>query len=253
MKKRLLLGALAGAVTIAAVPSAANAAATCSYDAAKRTMTVSYGATDQKVVLKNGSTYLFSESESNFRACGGATHANTDRITVRAGANPAAFQNTIIDESAGSFQETNRNLSIVVLTGTGADKLTIRAGGGDDRMNLRSSGGASGPAIDLDGDKADDVFMTVASVVEVDGNGGVDVIDATPVFSYSVFLFGGANDDYLKAGGASGDWLDGGPGNDHLQANLDQKLDVVDGGSSGFDLTLTDFRDVVSNSDGVWQ
>ena len=36
MKRRILLGALIGASALAAIPSAASATATCTYDSAKR-------------------------------------------------------------------------------------------------------------------------------------------------------------------------------------------------------------------------
>src|SRR3954463_6740032 len=111
--RKILLGALAGAAALAAIPSVASASATCSYDQSTRAMTVRYGVSDTSVTLRNGSTLQYSEAGGFFRSCFStagvaATGANTDKLTIRGASGTGAnAQNTIIDETNGGFPESN--------------------------------------------------------------------------------------------------------------------------------------------------
>jgi hypothetical protein len=234
MNTKLLLGALAGAITIAAVPSAAHAAATCSYDAAKRTATIQYGATDSSVTVVNRGAIQFSEAGGFMRSCGAATTANTNKVSIKASANPLGFQNTIIDERNGDFSDSNPNLRFSVLTGSGSahDRLTIRQGAGNDNIRLREQTGlAFGPAVDLDFDGDDDITMLgTEAVVEVFGGNDLDFLDASLASSYQVILHGedGADDLF---GGRKPDLLEGGAGNDRLFGRGDGLRDNLFGGT----------------------
>jgi hypothetical protein len=251
MNKRILLGALAGVIAVVALPSAANAAATCSYSSSTRTMTVTYGAGDSTLAIRNGQFLQISDNGVTFRNCGAPTFGNTDKVVVKAPLNSAGFQNTIIDETAGDFSDSNSKLRFTVLTGTGGDHLTIKETGTDDKMSLKTGGLAVGPAIDLDMDGDTDIGMTDAGVVEVFGNGGRDTLDARGA-PYTVFLHGGTNDDILIGGLRGGNWLEGGANNDLLSSNLNNLADVVDG-TTGFDLVAADAKDLLQNTDGIWR
>ena len=111
MDKRILLGALAGVTAVVALPSAANAAAACSYSSSTRTMTVTYGAGDSTLAIRNGQFLQISDNGVTFRNCGARDvrrHRQGRRSrprSIRRG-----FQNTIIDETAGDFSESNSKL-----------------------------------------------------------------------------------------------------------------------------------------------
>ncbi len=245
--RRILVGALLSAGALAALPTAANAAATCSYDQAKRTMTVTYGAADTGVTLTNSSSLQFSEDGGFQRSCFSvnsvrATTANTDLIKVRGGSNIAAKQTTTIDQRNGYFLDGNPNLKFQVLTGSGGDRLIVRDGSRDDSVHLRDQTGtlAIGPAVDLNGNGSVDVFMTTGfdSVVQVNGGAGSDFLDATGSTVFQVVLLG-ENDADTLVGGARQDSLDGGRGNDKLFAR-DGQVDTVNGGLDGFDQARID-------------
>jgi Ca2+-binding RTX toxin-like protein len=249
MKRRILLGALIGASALTAIPTAANASATCTYDSAKRSMKVRYGVSDTAVTVRNGAGLEFREGASGFRNCFSttgvrATAANTDAVTITgASGTGAARQVTTIDETAGDFSDSNPNLRFTVLTGTGGDRLVVREGSGNNFMILRNQTGslAFGPAIDLDSDGDIDVRMTTGfdSVVQVNGGGGNDILDAGPANVYQVVLLGESGNDTLR-GGSKQDTLDGGANDDGFFAK-DGALDSVIGGT-GNDHATMDFN-----------
>jgi hypothetical protein len=228
---------LLGAATIAAVPSAASASATCTYDQAKREMIVRYGSADTSLTITNGGTILYSEGGGFLRSCFStsgvaATPFNTSRVTVKAASSTTAplKQTTTIDERNGSFTESSPNLQFLVLTGTGGDRLILREGPGADPMHLMDNP-AIGPMIDLGYDGDVDLRMTTSNdaVVQVNGGNGADFIDATGVRTYHTVMLGeGGNDGLL--GGTLSDSFDGGPGEDTIRAK-DGIAEVVNGGA----------------------
>ncbi len=250
MNKRILLGALAGVTAVVALPSAANAAATCDYDQAKREMQVRYGANDTGVTVTNGGTLRYSEGGGPLRSCFStsglaATAANTDKVTIKAFSSTTAPlpQTTTIDERNGDFAASNPKLQFFVFTGTGGDRLIVRESGQADAMHLMDQGGlAFGPAIDLDYDGDVDIRMTTTNdaIVQVNGGAGADFIDATNVRGYHTVQLGeGGNDGLL--GGTLSDSFDGGADQDTIRAK-DGIAESVKGGTESdtgtFDFNL---------------
>ena len=248
MNKRILLGALLGVTAIAAVPSAANAAASCSYNPSTRTMDMRMAPGETNVTVVNGPTLKFGKAGDFLRSCISsngvqATAANTDSVIVRGPSGEgAAKQTTTIDETNGDFSDSNPKLHFTVLTGTN-DRLVVKEGAGNNFVILRDQTGglAIGPAVDLDSDSDIDIRMTSGfeSVVEVDGGKGNDILDAGPASVFQVVLDGQAGNDTLR-GGKKQDNLIGGTENDRFFAK-DTVKDIVTGGA-GTDKATMDFN-----------
>jgi Ca2+-binding RTX toxin-like protein len=245
MNSRLLLGALVGISAVAALPSAANASSSCVYSPSARTMTIQFGASDSALTVRNGGTLEYRDAAGTFRSCFGggvfATGANTDRVSIKASANPKGFQSVTIDETNGDFSDTNPRLHFSVLTGTGFDRLTVKENAGASNVRLRQQTGLGiGPAVDLDFDGDDDINMTTTeAVVQIDGGNGNDFLDASNVSGYQVVLQGENGNDTL-IGGKRGDTLDGGQNDDRL-FGIDSVRDNLFGGL-GFDRAQSDFN-----------
>jgi Ca2+-binding RTX toxin-like protein len=249
MKRRILLGALIGASALAAVPTAANASATCTYDSAKREMRVRYGAADTAATVRNAAGLEFSEAGGFFRNCFStsgvrATATNTDSVVISAfSGTGASKQTTTIDESNGDFSASNPKLHFTVLTGTGGDRLVVNESSGLDQVGVQDQTGslAIGPAVDLDMNGTIDIRMTTGfdSVVQVNGNGFSDLLDASKLTVAQAVLVGGSGNDTLK-GGSKQDNLDGGIGDDRFFAK-DGATDIVAGGT-GTDHATLDFN-----------
>ncbi|MDA0163285.1 hypothetical protein OM076_23625 [Solirubrobacter ginsenosidimutans] len=249
--KRILLSALIGASAIAAIPSAANASTTCTFDSAKRKLEVRYGAGDTRVTVRNGFGLEFRAGTTGaFQNCFSATGvmssaANTDKVTIAAANSTAAAlpQTTTIDESQGDFSSSNPKLQFFVLTGTGGDRLVVNETSSLDQVGVQNQTGglAIGPAVDLDMDGDIDIRMTTGfdSVVQVNGNGFSDLLDASKLTVAQAVLIGGDGNDTLK-GGSKQDNLDGGIGNDRFFAK-DGAIDIVTGGT-GTDHATMDFN-----------
>jgi Ca2+-binding RTX toxin-like protein len=237
--RRIVLGAVLSAVAVAAVPSAANASATCTFDSAKRKLEVRYGATDTRMTVRNGFGLEFREGTSGvFHNCFSptgvlATAANTDKVTVAAANSTTAAlpQITTIDESNGDFSASNPKLAFFVLTGTGGDRLIVNETSSLDQVGVQDQTGglALGPAVDLDMDGDIDIRMTTLNgIVQVNGNGFSDLLDASKLTIAQAVLVGGDGNDSLN-GGARQDGFDGGPGNDTIFAK-DGLVEAVNGG-----------------------
>ena len=83
MKRRILLGALIGASALAAVPTAANAATTCTFDSAKRKLEVRYGAGDTRVTVRNGAGLEFRAGTTGaFQNCFSATGVMRQMLAI---------------------------------------------------------------------------------------------------------------------------------------------------------------------------
>jgi len=246
--RRTLTAGLLGAAALAALPSAASASATCTYDQTTRTMSVRYGAADTSLTMRNGATLLYSEGGGFVRSCFSssgvaATAANTDKVLIKAASGTGALhQTTTIDESFGGFPESNPNFQFMVLTGTN-DRLIIDETAGNDSVRLmeQTGGLALGPAVDLNYDGKVDLRMTTLdSVVQVNADGGNDLVDATLAQTYQTVQLGAGGNDVL-VGGKEGDLLDGGANDDQLFAK-DGVIERVVGGS-GTDKAQLDLND----------
>jgi Ca2+-binding RTX toxin-like protein len=250
MKTRILLGALIGASALAAIPTAANATATCTFDSAKRQMNLRYAAADTNITVRNGPQLQFGKAGESFRACFSttgvqATAANTDRVRISAASGTgAAQQTTTIDETNGDFSASNPNLRFTVLTGTGGDRLIVKEGSGNQFVQLHDQTGvlAIGPAVDLDTDGDDDIVMTSGfdSVVQVFGGIGNDILDAGPATVFQVRLEGEAGTDTLR-GGARQDVLVGGSEDDGFFSK-DGAKDILRGDSGNDHATMDLFN-----------
>jgi Ca2+-binding RTX toxin-like protein len=248
LNRRILIGAVLGASALAAVPSAANAAASCTYNPSTRTMDMRMAPGESDVTVVNGATLQFFKDGDFKRSCISstgiqATAANTDSVIVRAASGAgAATQKVTIDETNGDFSDSNPKLHFTVLTGTGGDRLVVKEGAGNNFVILRNQteGLAFGPAIDLDSDSDIDIRMTTSdSVVQVNGGKGNDILDAGPASVYQVVLNGEGGNDTLR-GGARQDNLIGGTENDRFFAK-DGVKDIVTGGT-GTDTATLDFN-----------
>ena len=256
--RRTLTGVLLGAAALAAVPSAASASATCTYDSVKHEMKVRYGSADTNLTLRNGQSLQFGEAGGVFRNClsaagTAATAANTNKITVVAfsSATGPAAQTTTIDERNGDFSDSNPNLRVSVLTGTGRDRLIVREGAALDAIAVKDQGGlAVGPAVDLDKDGDLDITMTTGfdSVVQLNGGGGADLLDATLATQFQTVLVGEDGNDTLK-GGKRNDGFQGGNGTDTIFAQ-DGNIESVDGGA-GADTATVDNTDQLTSVETV--
>jgi hypothetical protein len=250
--RRLTLGAAIVGAALIAVPAAANAASTCSFDTVKKQVTVIQDSPDPTLTLTAGAALQYRDGSGPAFSCFSpsgvqATPTNTDLVQVKASVNPAAYQHIVVDERNGIFgpgatPEPNEDrIYLQLLTGSGGDRLTVLGGSGSDWMNLHTGSGLSiGAKIDMDYDGDDDLSMTIPAVVRVDGGLAGDLINASGATSYAVELFGGKNNDYLY-GGPNEDYIDGGSGNDQLLSKGDGRHDTVDGGSDGDDTATVDY------------
>jgi Ca2+-binding RTX toxin-like protein len=260
MKRRILLGALIGASALAAIPSAASATATCTFDSAKRELKLRYAAADTNITVRNGPQLQFGKAGESFRFCFSAngvqaTAANTDRVIISAATGTGgAQQTTTIDETNGDFSDSNAKLRFFVLTGTGGDRLVVKEGSGNNFVALHDQTGglAFGPAVDLDTDFDDDIVMTTGfdSVVQVLGGSGNDILDAGRATVFQVRLEGGVGKDTLR-GGAKQDVLLGGSEDDGFFSK-DGVKDILRG-EAGIDHATMDFNPILDDATSVEQ
>lgn len=234
MHRKLLLGAIATAAAIAAVPSAANAA-TCTYDDTAKTMTVTHRPGEGNVTVKPGNTLQYSDGsllKYCFDPSTGKAAAPTTLKVLRikaATGTGAQSQTTTLDESTATFADFNRQLDVAITTGTN-DQLRIRRGARKDLIHLmdQTGGLAIGPLIDLDFNGEPDVRMTTSnSIVRVDLGAGDDAIDATGVLSYRTSQFGESGDDVLL-GGKQPDVIDGGLGTDMASRDFNDLITSIE-------------------------
>lgn len=252
--RRIILGMLASAAALVAIPSAANAA-TCTYDPATAEMNVRYGPTDTAVTLANNGDLQYSESGGFMRSCYSPTGvaaraANTAKLTVKgfSGSGPQR-QVTTFDERGGNIIDGNPNMDVFLFTGTGGDRVIFREGAGTDVITLTDSPGI-GPAADLDNNGTVDFSSSLGfdSVVEVYGGGSGDLINAMNASTFQILAFGEGGVDTLLGTKKGGDTLDGGSEGDYLYSYTDDQKDIVRGGSGvdkgTFDYGVDDVRDV---------
>ena len=204
-------------------------AGACAYDSASRAVSAQIPAGAAAVLKVVGGEIWFGAPTA--AACGAATTANTDGITLTGGS--GTLEQLTIDLSGGAFApgftaETTGSSEIEITTvlGEAGDAITILGSAGDDAISI----GTSGAALNADGD-VDLTFSPAPAEIEVRGLGGVNVLSgrggsgAGQPFAGLVRLYAGDNGDTLRGsagadllvGGAGPDRLEGWEGNDRLE------------------------------------
>ncbi|HEX8103993.1 MAG TPA: hypothetical protein VF533_15350, partial [Solirubrobacteraceae bacterium] len=209
--------ALTAALALAAAPGSAQAAASCTFDAAGAKVAVDASGLGTAARLSRtpgGAIQL------DGAACGAATVTTTDTIVVTGG---SGLQQIVVDLSGGAFAPGK-----TVETGTGAiSEIELAVDGGTGLEfplgdELRVVGGAAadtfrftGKDVLLNADSDADVTTTDVEALAAEGGGGADHLlgDGAAPASLPLRLDGGAADDVL-AGGDADDVLEGGAGDD---------------------------------------
>jgi hypothetical protein len=247
--RRLLLGALLAGTAVIAVPAAANAASTCSYNASTRTATINDGSgVFPLMISRNGQAIVFRDQPSIDVVCQGATVTNTDLIFVNGTASAAdgtasatIREGYVIDLSRGALgpgatPETDGNSEVEIkirqqvanparlldIFGT-TQADTIRVGGGN-TPGVSSPGVMFGNDADLDMNifRADGSAQRVKSI-EVDGNLGDDFITGRGGFGVNSF-FPAATVPPLIRGRAGNDTLVDGLAGDRLEGDFGNEV-----------------------------
>jgi Ca2+-binding RTX toxin-like protein len=200
--------ALAVASAALALPAAAHAASTCSYDVANATVHAQM-LSPRAVIANAGDGRILVDG----RVCAApedgalvATVAATKQVVVSSAFPPAADL-VVVDESRGRLADaaTGNRPKVFALTGTGGDTMEVIGTPGRDRYVAHDDLGAS---IDLDGDADPDFVSTDVARVVMFGKAGDDFLSAGAGpgdrMSRPVALYGGAGNDVLR-GGRSGE------------------------------------------------
>jgi hypothetical protein len=265
MHKRLTLAAAAAAAGLLVVPSFASAASTCTYDPAARAVTLispshSPHATE---LITSGPTIRFADGGFGANCQGGgivATPQNTEKITVK-GSIPTGFNHFIVPAvsfggtSEGAFED-HSEIETFVFPGTGGDFVDIKGTPGNDTIHVNNNFPAE-VRWDSLFPRNVDTEVTIQSTsdtrIRVDAGDGNDTVTGQRTVLAStaggtlalggtltkLTAFGGAGDDTLTGGLASGDQLFGGPGRDKLAVNDSLGGDSIDGGGE-FDTGVID-------------
>jgi trimeric autotransporter adhesin len=214
---------------LAAYPATA-AAESCTYDASTRALTATIDPTEGATLQVTASGELWFGAVP--AACGAATTANTDSISISGSA--GTTETLTIDESAGFLgpgfsSETNfPEIETAVALGDASDVIVVLGTAGDDSIAM----GANGLSLNSDGD-VDVTFAPLPAAVEIQGAAGVNFLtgrggwgaglayagDVTLIAGDSGDELNGGNGDDVLLGGAGADTLNGNAGDDRLEAN----------------------------------
>ena len=221
---------LAGTILLALAAFPATAAAeSCAYDAGAKTVTATIDAGEEATLVVVGGELHFGATPM---ACGAATTANTDSISISGVA--GTVESLTLDQSGGFFgpgaaSENNfPEIEMAIALGDPGDELLVIGTAGDDSMAM----GANGFSFNNDGD-VDVTFAPLPGHVEVRGEGGVNFLTgrggwgAGLAYAGNVTLVGGDLGDELNGGngndeltgGAGADILNGNAGDDRLEGN----------------------------------
>ena len=167
----------------------------------------------QATLVVAGGEIRFGESPV---ACGAATTANTDTITV--GGAAGSVETLVVDQSGGAFApgataETTgtSEIEISVLLGDASDLVIVHGTSGADSISI----GLAGIALNADGD-GDITFSTLPARIEVFGHEGPNTINGRGGTGAGATYTG----TLVLHAGDSGDTLTGGSGNDELYGGL---------------------------------
>lgn len=228
----------------------------CSYDAASRAVAAQMVAGTQGTLRVVGAEIHFGAG-----ACGSATTANTDSITI-VGAGGSLEQVTI-DQEGGAFapgatgEAGTAEIEIALNLGDVTDKVVILGKLGGDAI----AAGLNGVALNADGD-VDVTFAPLPASLEIRGRGGADSITgqggqgAGGRFTGKLLLYAGDQGDTLTGGdgddelygGAVGDVLEGRAGSDLISGGAGS--DTLVGNDGNDDLTGDAGSDSFTGSSG---
>jgi hypothetical protein len=247
---------VAGLLGLLALPGSAPAADSCTYDPSTRQVAVvSDGSVSLNVVA--GAIYMLPAGPGS---CGDATTTNTDSIVVNVpldsgflldgrfapGATPETRGQSEIeitvhgaqhlgislgDDLAQHLTYGTKGISVdddkdVDVRAPDSTSITTTTGAGDDRVSGQGghgTGAAYPGIVNVRGGDGNDHLIGALGASLLDGGTGNDTLQA--IGPASDQLVAGAGDDTLLAADGSRDALNGGPGFD--RAHVDEGLDVV--------------------------
>lgn len=210
--------------------------------------------------------YFFSSASGPLACAGGpATVTNTDAVQVLAATPAIDSSGVTVDLGGGDFapgatDEGDGTSEIEItasLLGDG-DFVFLLGGAGEDAIRLGSTGTGLGANLNAGDEGAPDVDLEVqeSNGIGVSGGGGDDVLDASggPEFSSELqgeqiisFIYGGGGDDIL-GGTSQADFLSGSGGRDRLSAGRGNDYTV--GGSGRDRLRAGGGKDDLESRDG---
>ena len=241
----------------------------CTYNAATKSVTAAIPAGGTATLAVVGGAIHFGSTPT---ACGAATTANTDSITVNGGA--GSVERLTVDQTGGALApgvgaESNgiAEIEMALNLGDATDQITFKGTAGADALAIGTKG------VSFNNDT--DVDVTVApmpNAITFFGGEGDDTLTARGGFgSGQVFVGGvalhgeggadtltGSNIDDLIVGGAGNDVITGYSGNDELtgddgndQLNGNDGNDLMVGGSGADSLVGGNGNDTLRAADGV--
>ena len=214
----------------------------CSYNAVTKSVTATVAAGGTATLSVVGGAIHFGQSPT---ACGAATTANTDTISV-AGTNGSSVEHLTIDQSGGALAPGATAES----SGISEIELAINLGSAADVIVVRGTASADALAVGLKGvsfNNDTDVDVTITplpSSIELVGGGGDDTLTARggfgsgQVFLGPVTLRGDDGDDNLT-GSDFADLIVGGTG-----------VDTVSGYNGADEIRGEDGNDHLNGNDG---
>jgi Ca2+-binding RTX toxin-like protein len=241
----------------------------CTYNSTTKAVSASMAAGSAATLVVVGGDIYFGGAPA---ACGGATTANTDTITITGAA--GSVETLAIDQiggrlaPGGTAESTGiSEIELAVNLGDAADVTVVRGNTAADTLAV----GTKGVSFNNDAD-VDITFTPLPSSIELAGGGGGDVLSGRGGFgSGQVFLgrvtlragdggdslSGGDLDDVL-VGGAGTDTITGGLGNDQLdgQGGADTLSgndgdDTIVGGAGADSLIGAGGNDTLDARDGA--
>jgi Ca2+-binding RTX toxin-like protein len=217
-------------------------ATACTYDAATKAVNATLAAGGEATLVVAGAQIHFGTTPV---ACGAATTANTDTITVTGAA--GSVETLTIDQSGGQFapgattESGASEIEISVLLRDVTDRVVVKGTAGADTI----AAGTSGLAFTTDAD-VDVTFSPLPAQVEIFGLGGPNTLTgrggfgAGSLFPGKLILHAGDSGDTLS-GGAGNDEVNGGAGSDTLDGR--EGNDVVGGGAGNDSVAGNDGND----------
>ena len=246
----------AGFVLLAAIAAGlfvqpATAAESCAYNAGTKAVTASIASGGQATLVVVAGALHFGAIPT---ACGAATTANTDSITITG--NTGTSERLVLDHRGGVFgpgftpEFNTPEIEIATSLGDSTDRVVVYATEGNDVM----APGQDGMALNTDGD-VDVTFSPGIFQIEAHMLGGNDYFNgrgqggAGLHFLGPIELTGGEGDDTLLRGSSDPDLIDGGPGNDDIQGQ--EGNDVITAGSGNDSVAGGSENDTLTGGAGL--